>query len=117
MFLRKVYILGKYSRIMKLSAIITAFLLAIPLVAAQAQSIPPPVPTAVLGFVVVLIVLSFILGILGTAFWIWMLVDCATRKTFKNDSDKVVWIVVMVFLQALGAIIYYFVVKRKHSKS
>ena len=43
-------------------------------------------------------------------FWLWMLIDCLKRN-FKNDIEKVVWVLVMIFLHLLGAIIYYFVVK------
>lgn len=43
-------------------------------------------------------------------FWLWMLVDCLKRD-FKRDIDKVVWIIVLIFLHLLGAIVYYFVVK------
>lgn len=50
-----------------------------------------------------------IIGILFTVFWIIMLVDAATRK-FKSDSDKVVWILVIVLVGIIGALIYYFVV-------
>ncbi len=46
-------------------------------------------------------------------FWILMIIDCVKRK-FKNENDKIVWILVLIFLQFLGAIIYYFVVKRNH---
>lgn len=56
-----------------------------------------------LGFIA-LIVLIFV-------FWVMMLVDCAKRK-FKNDNDRVVWIVVVAILGVVGAIVYYFVVKR-----
>jgi len=44
--------------------------------------------------------------------WIWMIIDCAQRK-FKEDNEKVVWILLLVFLGVIGAIVYYFVVKRK----
>lgn len=43
-------------------------------------------------------------------FWLWMIVDCLKRN-FKRDIDKVVWVLVLVFLHLLGAVIYYFVVK------
>ena len=43
-------------------------------------------------------------------FWLWMLVDCLKRD-FKRDTDKIVWIIVLIFLHLLGAIVYYFVVK------
>lgn len=45
-------------------------------------------------------------------FWILMLIDCAKRK-FKGDIDKVVWILIIIFVGIIGAIIYYFVIKKK----
>ena len=44
------------------------------------------------------------------AFWLWMIVDCLKRE-FKRDIDKVVWVLVLIFLHLLGALVYYFVVK------
>ncbi|MFO1519002.1 MAG: PLDc N-terminal domain-containing protein [bacterium] len=47
------------------------------------------------------------------AFWIWMLVDCIQREFGPNEQNaKVIWILVLVLAGWLGAIIYYFVVKR-----
>ncbi|MFA5020041.1 MAG: PLDc N-terminal domain-containing protein [Candidatus Pacearchaeota archaeon] len=64
-----------------------------------------------------LLALIFLLIIAGVVFlfvfWILMIVDCAKRK-FKNDTDKIVWILVIVLAQVIGAVIYYFVVKRKN---
>ena len=51
-----------------------------------------------------------IVGILILFFWIWMLVDCAKRK-FRNDVEKIVWIVVLIFATWLGAFVYFVVVK------
>jgi hypothetical protein len=63
---------------------------------------------------VVLIVLFFlfvfVIAILGTAFWIWMIVDVARRK-FKNENERIAWILVVVLAQLIGAVIYYFVVR------
>ena len=59
---------------------------------------------------IVVIALFVIIGILSFIFWIWMLVDCAKRE-FK---DKLVWIIVIVITQIIGALIYYFVIKRKN---
>jgi prolipoprotein diacylglyceryltransferase len=50
--------------------------------------------------------------ILTSIFWILMLVDCIKRK-FKKNDDKILWVIVIVFTQVIGALIYYFVVKRK----
>ena len=50
--------------------------------------------------------------LLSFAFWIWMLVDCLNRR-FKKDNDKLAWIIVLVFLAQVGAVVYYFMIKRK----
>ena len=44
----------------------------------------------------------------GLAFWVWMLVDCATNEP-SVGNDKLVWIIIIVFTQIIGALIYYFV--------
>ena len=64
-----------------------------------------------IGFMFFMLIIIILL-VLGLIFWIVMIVDCAKRN-FKKDSEKIVWILVLVFLGVLGAIIYYFVVKRK----
>lgn len=42
-----------------------------------------------------------------------MLVDAATRK-FKESSEKIVWILVILLASFIGSLIYYFVVYRKY---
>jgi hypothetical protein len=54
-----------------------------------------------------------IITFLALIFWIWMLVDCLTRKKFE---DKLIWVLVLVFLNVLGAILYYFLVKHKKGR-
>jgi prolipoprotein diacylglyceryltransferase len=54
-----------------------------------------------IGFVV----LAGLLVLLGFLFWIFMLVDCATNES-NEGNDKVVWILIIVFLHLLGAVIY-----------
>ena len=63
----------------------------------------------------VLLIVPFlvIIGLLFFAFWIIMLVDSITRK-FKEDSEKIVWVLVVIFTGIIGALIYYFVVYSKH---
>jgi hypothetical protein len=46
--------------------------------------------------------------ILTTIFWVWMLVDCATKEP-SEGNDKVVWILVIVFTYWVGALIYLLV--------
>lgn len=49
-----------------------------------------------------------LIGILGTVFWVWMLIDCAMNEP-SEGSDKIVWILVIFFLHFLGALIYYLI--------
>ncbi len=50
----------------------------------------------------------FLIGVLATVFWIWMLVDCATREPAQGN-DKVVWVIVIALTHILGAAIYFLV--------
>ena len=58
--------------------------------------------------------LFMLIALLCFVFWIVMLIDCVKRT--MNDTEKVVWILVIAITGFLGATIYYFVVKRKHRK-
>jgi len=66
---------------------------------------------AVILLVVLIWLLVMALIVVSVVFWIWMIIDCAQRK--MKDNDKVVWILILIFLGTIGATIYYFVVKRK----
>ena len=59
--------------------------------------------------VVVFLLMGFfgLIALLATAFWIWMIVDCATKEP-SGTNDKIIWILVIVFVHFLGALIYYF---------
>ena len=59
---------------------------------------------------------GFLIAILGTIFWLWLLVDCIQRK-LKSDNEKIVWVIILILLGLLGAILYYFVVKVNKKKS
>jgi len=50
----------------------------------------------------------FFIGILGTAFWIWMLIDCATKES-SQGNDKIVWVIVIALTHFIGAAIYFLV--------
>ena len=47
-------------------------------------------------------------GLAALAFWVWMLIDCLTKEP-SEGNDKLIWALVIIFLQAPGAVIYYFV--------
>jgi hypothetical protein len=48
-----------------------------------------------------------------TIFWIWMIIDVATRPI----DEKIVWVLIVIFLNFLGAIIYFFTARRKYLKT
>ena len=62
-----------------------------------------------------LVLVFFVLVVLLMVFWIWMIVDVAKRD-FKDETEKIVWILVVILAGILGAIIYYFVIKQANPK-
>ena len=52
--------------------------------------------------------LALLLAITGTIFWIWMIVECATKEP-NQGNDKIVWILIIVLAHWIGALIYFFV--------
>jgi uncharacterized membrane protein YphA (DoxX/SURF4 family) len=57
--------------------------------------------------------LGLIIIFIVFVFWLWMLIDLLKRKKFE---DKLVWVLVLVFLNLIGAILYYFLAKAKEKK-
>ncbi|HVS69835.1 MAG TPA: PLDc N-terminal domain-containing protein [Phycisphaerae bacterium] len=49
----------------------------------------------------------FILAILTSIFWIWMLIDALVNE--PTPMDKLLWFCVIFFLHILGALIYLLV--------
>jgi len=60
---------------------------------------------ALFGFLFLLLMCG--IGIGGTVFWIWMLVDCAKNEPRKGN-DRLVWVLVIALTHFVGALIYYF---------
>ena len=52
-----------------------------------------------------------ILAIAATVFTIWMLVDVLISN--KETNEKILWVLVILFANLLGAIIYFFVGRSK----
>ena len=47
--------------------------------------------------------MAWVLGLLATAFWIWMIVYC-----IQNDSERQVWLWILLFFPGVGPLIYFF---------
>jgi hypothetical protein len=63
-----------------------------------------------IGFAIGLAVWLFFgtLSVLGTAFWIWMIVDCAMNEP-SHGNDKLVWLLLIVLLPFIGSLLYFFI--------
>ena len=61
------------------------------------------------NFIGVFFFLLAIAGMIaGTIFWIFMIVECATKEA-DTGNTKIVWIIIVVFTHIIGALLYYFV--------
>ena len=67
-------------------------------------------PFAAVGMLIAVIILILLL-----AFWIWMIVDCAKRN-FKNNTEKIIWIVIIGIIGWMGALVYYIVIRTINKK-
>jgi len=54
------------------------------------------------------------LCVLVFAFWLWMLIHAITNNGLSG-TERVVWVLVIIFLHVLGALIYFFVGRPKSS--
>lgn len=80
--------------------------------------------TATAGLAVGLLIVWGVIAVLGLAlfiFWIVMLIDVFKRTNWQDESQKNLWMIIMIVslfvgLYGLAAIIYYFVVKRALDK-
>ena len=56
----------------------------------------------------------WLLGIIGLIAMVWVIYDIVTKQKRMPDVEKVIWILVVLFLGIIGVIIYYFIVKASH---
>lgn len=54
------------------------------------------------------------LALCGGVFWLWMLVECATRESNVGNT-KIVWILVILFASVFGALLYWFIGRRQRN--
>lgn len=64
----------------------------------------------IIGLFLLLCAIAF--GILAFIFWILMLVNAITNSRLSG-TEKIVWVLVIIFLHFLGALIYFFVGRRQ----
>ena len=74
-----------------------------------------------IAFGSIFVVSLLVLLIAATLFWLWMLIDCLARDyrefgtlvTSDKSADKLVWVLLILFLPVIGAIAYHISVRRR----
>lgn len=51
---------------------------------------------------------SGVIWLILTAFMIWMILDCVTKEP-REGNERLIWIIITVFVPYAGALIYYLV--------
>ena len=54
-------------------------------------------------------------GIGALAFWIWMIVEVATKEP-TEDKDRLMWLLIVVLVGWIGALIYFFARRPQRKK-
>ena len=65
-------------------------------------------------FALLWILICAVLGLLGFVFWLWMLIHAISNKGL-SDGEKIAWVLAIIFLNFLGALLYFFIGKPKGS--
>jgi uncharacterized membrane protein len=59
-----------------------------------------------------LLIFFWILGIAGFILFLWALID-VIRRQFTNPNDKVLWIVLIIFIGVIGPLLYLIIGRKK----
>ena len=54
-----------------------------------------------------------LLSLASFGFWLWMLIDCLTKMN-SEGNDKLIWALVIIFGNFIGAVVYFFVQRPKN---
>jgi len=65
-------------------------------------------------FALLWILICAVLGLLGFVFLLWMLIHAISNKGL-SDGEKIAWVLAIIFLNFLGALLYFFIGKPKGS--
>ena len=66
------------------------------------------------GFEIIILLPMLAIGLGGFILWIWTLIDCIQNEP-SEGNDKIIWILVIVLTNWIGALIYL-VVRRPQRK-
>ena len=55
---------------------------------------------------------AVLIGLAAFVVWVWMLVHAVTNRGL-SDGEKILWVLLIVFLPLLGVILYFFIGRPK----
>ena len=58
----------------------------------------------IMGFVAFIIIIS----IVATIIWIWSIIHIAKNENFKDDNQRIIWLLIVIFTGIFGSIVYFF---------
>jgi len=67
---------------------------------------------AFVGGLLSVMAVFWVLAVVASIFWLWMLIDVVTSN--RDTNEKILWFLVVFFLHILGALIYFFVARSHH---
>ena len=65
-----------------------------------------PISTGTALFGLLMMVFA-VTGVLGTMFWVWMLIEAATKEP-DGGSDRIVWVLIIWLTHMIGSALYFF---------
>lgn len=71
--------------------------------------------TQITTLLIVLFTLMIISGILAFVFWLMMLID-ASKHEFEKEEQRMVWVLIIIILNGIGALAYYFSVRLRDKR-
>ncbi|MFN3167704.1 MAG: PLDc N-terminal domain-containing protein [Phycisphaeraceae bacterium] len=69
------------------------------------------------GMVLAFMCCGGVFSLAAFGFWLWMLIDCCTAQFPPGNDNKTMWVLLIVFLGALGALIYFFAGRPKKGQT
>ena len=64
------------------------------------------------GFGLLFFLVCGLITLAGFLFWLWMLIHAITNKGLA-DAERIVWVLVIIFLPFIGSLIYFFIGRPK----
>ena len=61
-----------------------------------------------IGVWILVSLVGAVVSLAALGFWIWMLVECLTKEP-SQGNDKLIWALVIIFANWIGALLYFFV--------